>query len=88
MAATCVFLGSDESAAFNSHDFEVTHGMTVRKEARSTYLSRPSSRKRVNPLNVRDERGAIATTATRGCRPPAFADRTPDGWMEVRLPYP
>ncbi len=36
--------GSDESAAYNGHDFEVTHGMTVRKEARSTYLSRPTMR--------------------------------------------
>jgi malonyl-CoA reductase / 3-hydroxypropionate dehydrogenase (NADP+) len=44
IATTCVFLGSDESAAYNGHDFEVTHGMTVRKEARSTYLSRPTQR--------------------------------------------
>ena len=44
IAATCVFLGSDESAAYNGHDFEVTHGMTVRKEARATYLARPTMR--------------------------------------------
>ena len=44
IAATCVFLGSDESAAYNGHDFEVTHGMSVRKEARSTYLERPTMR--------------------------------------------
>lgn len=44
VAATCVFLGSAESAAYNGHDFEVTHGMTVRKESRSTYLSRPTMR--------------------------------------------
>ena len=44
IAATCVFLGSDESAAYNGHDFEVTHGMSVRKESRSTYLSRPTMR--------------------------------------------
>jgi malonyl-CoA reductase/3-hydroxypropionate dehydrogenase (NADP+) len=44
VAATCVFLGSDESAAYNGHDFEVTHGMNVRKEMRSTYLSRPTMR--------------------------------------------
>ncbi len=44
VAATCVFLGSDESAVYNGHDFEVTHGMTVRKEARSTYLARPTAR--------------------------------------------
>ncbi|MBV8972335.1 MAG: SDR family oxidoreductase [Sphingomonadaceae bacterium] len=44
IALTCVFLGSDDSAAFNGHDFEVTHGMTVRKESRSTYLERPTMR--------------------------------------------
>jgi malonyl-CoA reductase/3-hydroxypropionate dehydrogenase (NADP+) len=44
VAATCVFLGSDESAAYNGHDFEITHGMSVRKEARSVYLSRPTMR--------------------------------------------
>ena len=44
IATTCVFLGSDDSVAYNGHDFEVTHGMTVRKEARSTYLSRPTQR--------------------------------------------
>jgi malonyl-CoA reductase/3-hydroxypropionate dehydrogenase (NADP+) len=44
VAQTIVFLGSDESAALNGHDFEVTHGMTVRKESRSTYLARPTMR--------------------------------------------
>ncbi|WP_448581964.1 SDR family NAD(P)-dependent oxidoreductase [Thermaurantiacus sp.] len=44
VAATILFLGSDESAALNGHDIEVTHGMTVRKESRSTYLSRPTMR--------------------------------------------
>lgn len=44
IAQTCVFLGSDESAAYNGHDFEVTHGMTVRKEERATYLARPTMR--------------------------------------------
>ena len=44
IASTCVFLGSDESASYNGHDFEVTHGMTVRKEERSTYLARPTMR--------------------------------------------
>ena len=44
VAKTCVFLGSDDSAAYNGHDFEITHGMTVRKEARSIYLARPSMR--------------------------------------------
>ncbi len=44
IAMTCLFLGSDESAALNGHDFEVTHGMSVRKEERSVYLSRPTMR--------------------------------------------
>ena len=44
VAHTCVFLGSDESAAFNGHDFEVTHGMRVRQESRSTWVSRPTMR--------------------------------------------
>lgn len=44
IAATCVFLGSDESASYNGHDFEVTHGMTLRKESRSTFLARPVMR--------------------------------------------
>lgn len=44
IASTCVFLGSNESAAFSGHDFEVTHGMTVRKEERSIYLARPTMR--------------------------------------------
>jgi malonyl-CoA reductase/3-hydroxypropionate dehydrogenase (NADP+) len=44
VANTVVFLGSEESAAFNGHDFEVTHGMRVRKESRSTWVSRPTMR--------------------------------------------
>ena len=44
VAATCVFLGSDESAAFNGHDFEITHGMWVRKESRNEWVSRPTMR--------------------------------------------
>jgi malonyl-CoA reductase / 3-hydroxypropionate dehydrogenase (NADP+) len=44
VANTCLFLGSDESAAFNGHDFEVTHGMWVRKESRSEFVSRPTMR--------------------------------------------
>ena len=44
IAHTCVFLGSDESLGFNGHDFEVTHGMQVRKESRSTWVSRPTMR--------------------------------------------
>jgi malonyl-CoA reductase/3-hydroxypropionate dehydrogenase (NADP+) len=44
VAATTVFLGSAESAAFNGHDFEVTHGMRVRQESRSTWVNRPTMR--------------------------------------------
>ncbi|MCU0626815.1 MAG: SDR family oxidoreductase, partial [Gemmatimonadaceae bacterium] len=44
VAGTCVFLGSDESAAFNGHDFEITHGMWVRKESRNEWVSRPTLR--------------------------------------------
>ena len=44
IAKICVFLGSDDSASLNGHDFEVTHGMTVRKEERSVYLARPTMR--------------------------------------------
>ncbi|MCU0619557.1 MAG: SDR family NAD(P)-dependent oxidoreductase, partial [Gemmatimonadaceae bacterium] len=44
VAGTCVFLGSDESAAFNGHDFEITHGMWVRKESRNEWVSRPTMR--------------------------------------------
>lgn len=44
VANTIVFLGSEESAAINGHNFEVTHGMTVRQESRSTFVSRPELR--------------------------------------------
>lgn len=44
IAHTCVFLGSDESAAFTAHDFEVTHGMRVPPESRSTWMNRPTLR--------------------------------------------
>ncbi len=44
IAHSCVFLGADESAAFSGHDFEVTHGMAVPPESRSTFLSRPAMR--------------------------------------------
>ncbi len=44
VANTIVFLASDESAAFNGHNFEVTHGMQVRQESRSTWVSRPELR--------------------------------------------
>ena len=44
VANTCLFLASDEAAAFNGHDFEITHGMWVRKESRSEFVSRPTMR--------------------------------------------
>ncbi len=44
VANTIIFLASDESAAFNGHNFEVTHGMQVRQESRSTWVSRPELR--------------------------------------------
>ncbi len=44
IAQTCLFLGGDESAALNGVEIDVTHGMDVRKESRSTYLTRPSMR--------------------------------------------
>jgi malonyl-CoA reductase/3-hydroxypropionate dehydrogenase (NADP+) len=44
IANTCVFLGSDESAAFAAHDFEVTHGMAVPLESKSEFLHRPDLR--------------------------------------------
>jgi len=44
VANTIVFLASDESAAISGHNFEVTHGMSVRAESRSTWVSRPELR--------------------------------------------
>ena len=44
VASAVVFLGTEESAAMSGHDFEVTHGMAVRKESRSTWVSRPELR--------------------------------------------
>ena len=44
VAAVIAFLGSDDSAALSAHHFEVTHGMAVRQESRSTWVSRPELR--------------------------------------------
>jgi malonyl-CoA reductase/3-hydroxypropionate dehydrogenase (NADP+) len=44
IANTMVFLGSDDSAAFAGHSFEVTHGMDVPAESRTTFVSRPGLR--------------------------------------------
>jgi malonyl-CoA reductase/3-hydroxypropionate dehydrogenase (NADP+) len=44
VANAIVFLASDEAAAFNGHEFEVTNGMTVRRGSHSTWVSRPELR--------------------------------------------
>jgi len=44
VANTIVFLGSDESRAFSAQGFEVTNGMQVAQESRSTWMSRPDLR--------------------------------------------
>ncbi len=44
VASTTVFLGSDDSGAISGHNFEITHGMLVRQESRSTFTARPGLR--------------------------------------------
>jgi malonyl-CoA reductase / 3-hydroxypropionate dehydrogenase (NADP+) len=44
VAETIVFLGSDEAAAFSGHGFEVTNGMAVEAESKSSFVSRPGLR--------------------------------------------
>ena len=44
VAATTVFLGSNDSGAISGHNFEITHGMVVRQESRSTFTARPDLR--------------------------------------------
>jgi malonyl-CoA reductase/3-hydroxypropionate dehydrogenase (NADP+) len=44
VAAAAVFLGSDESKAFAAQSFEVTNGMQVWQESRSTFTARPELR--------------------------------------------
>ncbi len=44
VANTIVFLGSNDSSAINGHNFEITHGMVVRQESRSTLTARPDLR--------------------------------------------
>ena len=44
VANACVFLGTDESSALNGHDIDVTNGMKVSKQSRSTCIARPSLR--------------------------------------------
>ena len=56
IANICVFLASAESAAFNGHDFDVTHGMRAAADAAVTCIARPS-------LRVVDAGGAAAFIA-------------------------
>jgi malonyl-CoA reductase / 3-hydroxypropionate dehydrogenase (NADP+) len=44
VAAAAVFLGSDESKSFSAQSFEVTNGMQVWQESRSTFTARPELR--------------------------------------------
>lgn len=44
IANICVFLGSSDSIAFNGHDFDVTHGMRVGRDAATACIARPSLR--------------------------------------------
>ncbi|MDJ0686533.1 MAG: SDR family oxidoreductase [Alphaproteobacteria bacterium] len=44
IANACVFLGSQDSGALNGVELDVTHGMVVRKDDHSTFLTRPSMR--------------------------------------------
>ena len=56
VANAIVFLGSDDAAAINGHNFEITHGMTVRQESRSTFVSRPG-------LRIVDAGGQVVSAA-------------------------
>ncbi|MCR9222056.1 MAG: SDR family oxidoreductase [Alphaproteobacteria bacterium] len=44
IANACVFLGSEESAALNGVEIDVTHGMNIKKDDHSTYMTRPTMR--------------------------------------------
>jgi malonyl-CoA reductase/3-hydroxypropionate dehydrogenase (NADP+) len=44
IAQACLYLASEDSAALNGAEIDVAHGMSVRKESRSTYMTRPSMR--------------------------------------------
>ncbi len=44
VANACVFLGSDEAAALSGEALEVTNGMDVVEESRTTFTARPSLR--------------------------------------------
>jgi len=44
IANACLFFASDESGALNNVELDVTHGMEVRKDDHSTFLTRPTMR--------------------------------------------
>jgi malonyl-CoA reductase/3-hydroxypropionate dehydrogenase (NADP+) len=44
IANACLFFASDESAALNNVELDVTHGMLVKKDDHSTFLTRPTMR--------------------------------------------
>ncbi len=56
VAGTIVFLGSDESAAYSGHVFEVTNGMAVEAESKSSFVSRPG-------LRIVDAEGKVVLVA-------------------------
>ncbi|MEM6857505.1 MAG: SDR family oxidoreductase [Pseudomonadota bacterium] len=44
IAATCLFLASDEAAAISGEEIDVTHGLGANRQSSSTYMTRPSMR--------------------------------------------
>jgi malonyl-CoA reductase/3-hydroxypropionate dehydrogenase (NADP+) len=44
IANACLFMASDEAAALNNIELDVTHGMDVKKDDHSTFLTRPTMR--------------------------------------------
>ncbi len=82
IANTCVFLGSDESAAMSGHDFEVTHGMAVRQESRSTYLTRPTMRA-IDGAGL----GVLVAAGSQVDDAIAFAEVEADAGAEVLLGF-
>ncbi len=44
IANACLFLGSDEAGGLNGVELDVTHGMIVKKDDHSTFMTRPSMR--------------------------------------------
>lgn len=44
IAATCLFLASDEASGITGEEVDVSHGLDVNRHSSSTYLTRPSMR--------------------------------------------